>query len=134
MDDYAPKQILVADDDPATAMMLQFNLQKAGYVVSTCADGAEAWRESQSQHYDLFVTDFRMPIMDGGELCRRLRATAEYAETPLILISGKGPGLNLQGLREELSLAGTFSKPIRPSALTRCVDAQLRETVETVEA
>jgi CheY-like chemotaxis protein len=132
MEEYSQKQILVAEDDPATAMMLQFNLQRAGYAVTTCADGAEAWREARTQRYDLLITDFRMPIMDGGALCRNLRTTSEYAETPMILISGKGPGLDLPSLRQELRLAGAFSKPIRPSALTRCVDEQLRGVAEPI--
>jgi CheY-like chemotaxis protein len=134
MEDTSQKQILVAEDDPATAMMLQFNLQKAGYSVTTVADGEEAWRESQIQRFDLIITDFRMPVMDGGELCRRLRATSDYALTPMILISGKGPGLDLPGLRDRLGLAATFAKPIRPSALARVVESELRRAEEDVAA
>ena len=130
MEASSQKQILVVEDDPATAMMLQFNLQKAGYSVTTAADGEEAWRESQIQRFDLIITDFRMPVMDGGELCRRLRATAEYASTPMILISGKGPGLDMPGLREQFGLAATFAKPIRPSALARVVASELEGAAE----
>jgi CheY-like chemotaxis protein len=130
MEDAARKQILVVEDDPATAMMLQFNLQKAGYSVSTAADGHEAFLAAQEQPFDLIITDFRMPVMDGGELCRRLRQTPEYCQTPMILISGKGPGLDLPGLREELRLAATFAKPIRPSALARVVASELDDARE----
>lgn len=127
MDDSLRKQILVAEDDPATAMMLQFNLQKAGYAVTTVADGQEAWNEAQQKQFDLIITDFRMPFMDGGELCRRLRQTSQYSRTPMILISGKGPGLDMRTMREQLGLAATFPKPIRPSALARVVEMELQD-------
>jgi CheY-like chemotaxis protein len=56
-----------------------------------------------------------MPEMTGLELCRRLRATEEYAHTPIILLTAKGLELELPALQRELEISAIFPKPFSPS-------------------
>lgn len=77
--------VLVVDDDPDKRTLLQVALQMAGYDVETAQDGAEAWAAIESNPPDLIVTDVMMPVMDGYELARRVRANAQTKFIPMII-------------------------------------------------
>ena len=68
-------QILVADDDPSVRDSLRRSLTFNGYQVVTVADGAEALVAVATDHPDALVLDINMPVLDGLETCRRLRAS-----------------------------------------------------------
>ena len=65
--------VIVADDDPRLLRLVQFNLQQAGYRVITASDGNRALRLAENENPDLILLDVRMPLMDGLEVCRRIR-------------------------------------------------------------
>jgi CheY-like chemotaxis protein len=74
-----------------------------------------------------------MPEMTGLELCRRLRATVEYAHTPIVLLTAKGLELELPALQRELNISAIFPKPFSPSEVvsTAC---QLLDSVVSSNA
>jgi two-component system NtrC family response regulator len=80
--------VLLADDDESLRRVQEYQLTKAGFVVTTCADGKAALDEFRENLHDLVVTDIRMPSLDGLELLERLRAISP--ETPVIVITGHG--------------------------------------------
>jgi two-component system NtrC family response regulator len=80
--------VLLADDDESLRRVQEYQLTKAGFVVTTCADGKTALDEFCENLHDLVVTDIRMPGLDGLELLERLRAISP--ETPVIVITGHG--------------------------------------------
>lgn len=84
----APVRVLLADDDESLRRVQQYQLTKAGFTVTTCADGDAALEEFRENLHDLVVTDIRMPGLDGLELLARLRAISP--ETPVIVITGHG--------------------------------------------
>src|SRR3972149_5693151 len=69
----AQSKVLVVDDDPAMLRMLFRWLEKAGYLVRVASDGQQALSMIESDCPDFLITDWEMPVMDGPELCRRLR-------------------------------------------------------------
>jgi diguanylate cyclase (GGDEF)-like protein len=77
--------VLVVDDDRDKRTLLQVALQMAGYEVQLAEDGAEAWVAIESNPPDLIVTDVMMPVMDGYELARRVRANAQTRFIPMII-------------------------------------------------
>ncbi len=81
-------RVLLADDDESLRRVQEYQLTKAGFVVTTCADGKAALDEFCENLHDLVVTDIRMPGLDGLELLERLRAISP--ETPVIVITGHG--------------------------------------------
>jgi two-component system NtrC family response regulator len=81
-------RVLLADDDESLRRVQQYQLTKAGFAVTTCADGDSALEEFRENLHDLVVTDIRMPGLDGLELLARLRAISP--ETPVIVITGHG--------------------------------------------
>ncbi len=84
----SPVRVLLADDDESLRRVQEYQLTKAGFAVTTCADGDAALEEFRENLHDLVVTDVRMPGLDGLELLERLRAIS--AETPVIVITGHG--------------------------------------------
>ncbi|MEO8433338.1 MAG: diguanylate cyclase [Pyrinomonadaceae bacterium] len=77
--------VLVVDDEPDKRRLLQVALQMAGYAVETAEDGAAALAAIESNPPDLIVTDVMMPVMDGFELARRVRANAQTRFIPVII-------------------------------------------------
>lgn len=74
------KRILVIDDDPLVRRSLQVLLHQAGYTVESAASGMEGLEKLPEGHFDLVMTDVRMPEMDGFTVLRAIRdyCTAEH--------------------------------------------------------
>jgi DNA-binding response OmpR family regulator len=106
---------LIVDDNVALARVTQFALTRAGFDARIAGNGRKALEQAQAETFDLVISDQQMPEMTGLELCRRLRATAEYANTPIILLTAKGLELELPALQRELAISAIFPKPFSPS-------------------
>jgi DNA-binding response OmpR family regulator len=106
---------LIVDDNVALARVTQFALTRAGFDAKIAGNGRKALEQAQAETYDLIISDQQMPEMTGLELCRRLRATVEYATTPIILLTAKGLELELPALQRELAISAIFPKPFSPS-------------------
>lgn len=82
-------EILVVDDSPASLTLLSLWLSDAGYSVRQAPSGELALWSLQSRHPDLILLDLRMPVMDGFEVCRRLKADSRHSDIPVILLSAE---------------------------------------------
>ena len=111
------KHILVVEDNVALSKVIGFNLELAGFEVTSSPNGRVAWELAQSHTYDLILTDEQMPVMTGIEFCRKLRTRREYAEVPVILLTAKGLELDVEGLSQELGIVSFFLKPFSPNEL-----------------
>src|SRR5215472_14467553 len=80
-------RILVVDDDPAMRFVLQSVLTKLGHAVGLAKDGAEALAAFNACHIPLIISDMMMPIIDGLELCRRVRKASRSQYTYIILLT-----------------------------------------------
>ena len=83
----ANEKILVVDDDKNICELLRLYLVKEGYNVTMVHDGAAALAEFDKLHPDLVLLDVMMPVMDGWEVCRKIRAKDN---TPIIMLTAKG--------------------------------------------
>ena len=86
----AEGRILVVDDDPFIARLLEIELQAAGYEVHIAGDGARALDVAVQVRPDLVLVDVMMPAMDGLELTRRLRQDERTASARVIILSARG--------------------------------------------
>jgi two-component system, cell cycle response regulator len=77
--------VLVVDDDPDKAHLLEFALQMAGYEVRLASDGEQGWAAVESYQPDLVIADVMMPYVDGFELARRIRSNQKTRFIPVIL-------------------------------------------------
>ncbi len=76
------KRILVIDDDPLVRRTLQMLLQQAGYFVDSAADGMQGLEKLPGGHFDLVMTDVRMPGMDGFTVLRAIRDYCQAENRP----------------------------------------------------
>lgn len=65
-------------------------MSNAGYRVTTADNGARAWSALQTQVCDLVVLDVMLPVIDGLELCRRIRAADNLNATKILMLSARG--------------------------------------------
>ncbi len=119
------QKILIAEDHPAIAGVIQFKLKRAGFDATVVHDGQAAWDLLKEQDFDLVLTDQEMPEMTGVELCRRMRQSARHFQTPVILVTGKSFELDSSGLRDELNISEILSKPFSPRELAERVQYHL---------
>jgi len=83
-------RILVVEDEEALGILLRYNLEAAGYGVDHVTRGDEADLTLRETLPDLVVLDWMLPGLSGIELCRRLRARAETARLPIIMLTARG--------------------------------------------
>src|SRR5438128_2692379 len=89
------KHILAVDDQASIRRLVEINLERAGYRVTTAADGQDALRQIAVERPDMVVLDVTMPEVDGYEVLRRLRADAETAGIPVMLLTGRARDLDI---------------------------------------
>lgn len=108
---------LVVDDNVALARVTQFALTRAGFDARIAGNGRRALDAALAETFDVIISDQQMPEMTGLELVRALRATEQYAHTPIILLTAKGLELELPALKRELAISEIISKPFSPSTV-----------------
>jgi DNA-binding response OmpR family regulator len=92
--------ILIADDDPTSRIVLAATLKKLGHQVTVAKNGAEAWTVFENGEVPLLISDMVMPDVHGLELCRRIRAAKRPQYTYIILLTSvSGQSGYLVGMR-----------------------------------
>jgi len=116
------KTILIADDLPAHLDLLEVILQRADCRLVRAEDGIAALRLAREEKPDLVYLDIEMPGMNGGEVCRLLKADPERRRVPVVLVSSHG--------RREFAMkcgADQFlGKPVDEPTLLGTLEAFLR--------
>jgi diguanylate cyclase (GGDEF)-like protein len=84
------ESLLVVDDDPFIARLLEIELKASGYEVRVANDGVQALQAAQERSPDLVLADVMMPNMDGFELTRRLRQDPRTAAVSVIMLTARG--------------------------------------------
>lgn len=82
-----PKKILVVDDEPHIVRLLKVNLERAGYLVVTAADGIEALDQVKQEKPDLITLDILMPGKDGWQVIEKLKQDPKTGDIPIFVIS-----------------------------------------------
>lgn len=119
------KKVLVVDDEQSIVTLLQYNLEQAGFKVTTAMDGEEGKRLAESESPDIIVLDIMLPKLDGMEVCKQLRM--ENIRTPIIMLTAKDDVFNTI-LALELGADDYMVKPFSPREVIARVKAILRRT------
>lgn len=125
------QKILVVEDENDIVEIISYNLNKEGYEVHTASNGKEGVEVAREVNPDLIILDVMMPVMDGIEACRLMRAMPQFRNTFMVFLTARS---------EEYSEIAGFhvgaddyiAKPIKPRALMSRINAILRRN--TLEA
>jgi two-component system OmpR family response regulator len=117
-------RLLVVDDDADIRTLLAEQLDRAGYGVSTAADGAQMRQVLAREHIDLIVLDLNLPGEDGLTLCRDLRA---HSNTPVIMLTARSEAID-RVLGLEMGADDYLAKPFEPRELMARIRSVLRRT------
>ena len=116
------KTILIVEDDVNIRELLSLYLGQEGYVIETAQDGAEGLRAFKRCHPDLVLLDVMMPVMDGSQMLRELRA---FSKTPVIILTAKGEVFDKVTLLE-MGADDYITKPFEMREVIARVRAVLR--------
>lgn len=116
--------ILAVDDSTSMRQMVAFTLKGAGYEVTEAADGQQALDIAKTRGFDMVLSDVNMPIMDGIELIKNLRALQTYKFTPILMLTTEaGTEKKMEG--KSAGATGWIVKPFNPEQLLNTVNRVL---------
>jgi len=114
------KRVLIADDLEDQRELYVTSLALAGFVVDEAADGGQVIDVVTDHRPDVIVLDLAMPVLDGLQVCRRLKANDRTAAIPIIIVTGN----TLPGVRETVERAGAdgfLARPCSPDTLVAAI-------------
>ncbi len=130
-----PKQstILIAEDDPVSARILEAALLKFGYQPVIARHGLEAWERFDEQPVRVIVSDWMMPRMDGLAFCEKVRARAQTPYTYFILLTANQTSAENHELASAAGVDDFLAKPLDREVIRtrlRVAERILRYTAE----
>jgi DNA-binding response OmpR family regulator len=121
------RKILLVDDEAILVETIAYNLEQAGYMVITAADGASALEAVRRETPDLIVLDIMLPEIDGLEVCRQLRREDSTAHIPIMMLTARTDEIDkVVGL--EVGADDYVTKPFGRRELLARIRALLRRT------
>ena len=129
----AKPTILVVEDEQAQRLILQHNLEEAGYEVVTAEDGEVGLEHIKDYKPDIIVLDWMMPKLSGIELCRQIKSASNTKKTPVIMLSARSEEVDrIRGL--EIGADDYISKPYSIKEILVRIKGQLRRVREAAVA
>jgi DNA-binding response OmpR family regulator len=120
-----PKKILIVDDEPSIIVALQFLMEQNGYETLVAFSGEEAMEAVARHHPDLILLDIMLPVVDGFEVCQRVREKPDWKDIRIVLVSAMGSEVNVtKGL--DLGADAYITKPFANADLV----AKVKELLE----
>jgi CheY-like chemotaxis protein len=125
-------RIVVCDDSPVILKPIEFKLKGAGYEVFAADDGEQGWDFVSRYSPDLVITDLQMPRMDGLDLTRRIRESAEHGDLPIMLLTAKGFELDCDPRFQPRDFSAIIRKPFSPREVLAVVESTLAARIRAL--
>jgi len=129
----AQPRILLIEDERALTKVLAYNLQREGYEVLVAHDGQEGLRKAQTLLPNLIILDLMLPVLDGLEVCRQLRAGERTRTIPILMLTAKAEETD-QVVGFSLGADDYVTKPFSVKVLLQRIKALQRRAESTAEA
>jgi CheY-like chemotaxis protein len=121
-----PQRVLVVEDTADLREMWRQWLQFLNFEVAEAENGAEAVRRARLQRPDVVLMDMWLPVLDGLEATRQIRAEESLADVPIIVVTAQNSGRAAERARES-GCTRFVVKPVSPEELLGHIRAVLRE-------
>jgi len=126
-------KILIADDDPDIREILKITLSEGEYEIIEASNGQEALEIIRSRPLDLALLDYKMPLMDGRQVCNLVKKDLLLQYLPVIMVTGKGEVSDkISGI--DAGADDYVVKPFEPKELMARIRMVLRRTQRDLEA
>src|ERR1700737_2116819 len=123
-----PKRVLVVDDEPDILRLLERSLKASGYAVTTAADGQKAEQALANSPPDLVLLDAMLPLVNGFEICSRIKSNPRLRKVPVIMMSAVYRGWRFaQDARDAFGADDYVEKPFHLADLLHRVEERLTE-------
>jgi two-component system KDP operon response regulator KdpE len=123
-----PETILIVEDEPEFAELVELWMARAGYRVVIARTGPDGLRRFYDEHPDLVILDVAVPGLDGWQLIERFR---EFSRVPILMVTARGSEAEkVRGLK--LGADDYITKPLSLPELTARVEAALRRAASSV--
>ena len=120
------QKIMLADDEEDIKVVMQLFLESKGYDIVTAFDGLDTIERAKQELPDLILLDVMMPVIDGFEVCKRLKADPATFGIPIIMVSAAGQAESRQkGL--DAGAVDYVVKPFEPEQLIERIQATLKK-------
>lgn len=116
------KKILIIEDEKTISDIIQFNLTKEGFEVETAYDGKDGLEKALNGKPDLILLDLMLPLMDGFQVCKRVR---EVSNVPILMLTAKEEEVD-KVLGLELGADDYITKPFGMRELIARIKANIR--------
>ena len=126
-------KILIVDDDPDIRDILKLTLSEENYQILEAKDGEEAMRIVNSKPLDLILLDYKVPKIDGRQVCRLIKKDLLLRHLPVIMVTGKGD-INDRVNGIDAGADDYIVKPFEPKELLARIRMILRRTERDLEA
>jgi len=126
-------KILIVDDDPDIRDVLRLTLSEEKYEILEASDGEEALKIIHENQPDLILLDYKIPKIDGREVCRRVKKDLLLRHLPIIMVTGKGD-INDKVGGIDAGADDYVVKPFEPKELLARIRMILRHTERDLEA
>ncbi len=118
------KKVLIVDDEPSIIVALQFLMEQNGYATMVAFSGEEAMEAVAAHHPDLMLLDIMLPVVDGFEVCQRVRENPAWRDIRIVLVTALGNEANVtKGL--DLGADAYVTKPFSNADLVAKVNELL---------
>jgi CheY-like chemotaxis protein len=119
-----PKTILIVDDEEDVVKVTTFRLKSLGYNVAVGVNGQEALNLIKEKRPDLVLLDLRLPVMDGRDVCKAVKADPELEDIPIVMFTASTQQISVQA--KEAGADGFLVKPFEQEQLIAVLDKFLK--------
>jgi len=119
-------KILIVDDEPYNTRMLKLKFENAGYKVVTASNGLDGLNKFKIEYPDVVITDIRMPVMNGREMCQSLKESMKERRFLIIVMTSTTDTTERLWVNE-INNVSLLEKPISPNHLLALVEDYLNE-------
>ena len=125
--------LLIVEDEPSLSEVLKYNLEKEGFKVVTATDGQDGLRKAQALVPDLVVLDLMLPVLDGLQVCRQLRADPRTQHVRVLMLTARSEEVD-EIVGFSMGADDYVTKPFKLKPLIHRIKALLRRPNETPAA